>query len=61
FNGKTKWQKDLEGEVLDELADVSLMIKQMVFIFGDYAEIEQKKLSRLEHRLTKGKWEVRDK
>jgi len=47
--------------VKEELADVSIMLKQMFFIFGDFSTIEQKKLSRLEHRLKIGKWEDFDK
>lgn len=39
------------GHVLEEMADVQIMLDQMRMIFGDTSEQEKVKLERLERRL----------
>lgn len=38
--------------IIEEMADVSIMLDQMEMIYGDYREVREAKLRRLEKRLT---------
>lgn len=40
-----------KNDILEEMADVSIMLNQLALIFGDYNEQEIYKLERLERRL----------
>ena len=39
------------GHILEEIADVQIMLDQMKMIFGDTSEMEKVKLERLERRM----------
>ena len=39
------------GHILQEMADVQIMLDQMRMIFGDTSELEKAKVERLERRL----------
>lgn len=45
--------KDLEAAILEEMADVSIMLNQLALIFGDCNEQEIAKLERLEAHVCK--------
>ena len=51
FRGETE-----KSHILEEMADVQIMLDQMRMIFGDTSELEKAKVERLEGRLN-GTWE----
>jgi len=46
-----KWDQSTLNAVLEEMADVQIMLDQMKIIFGDPSEIEGAKIVRLESRI----------
>ena len=46
FRGETE-----KSHILEEMADVQIMLDQMRMIFGDTSELEKAKVERLERRL----------
>lgn len=44
-------EKKAEGNIKEEMADVSIMLEQMELLFGDYSKEKEKKLARLDKRL----------
>lgn len=45
--------KETYDDVLEEMADVEIMLDQLKMMFSDPKEIREKKIHRLFHRLTK--------
>lgn len=48
---KRAWSKETFVNVLEEIADVQIMLDQMRLIYGQTAEIETAKLERLQRRI----------
>lgn len=51
--GDFQREKKIYADIKEEMADVSIMLEQMEGIFGDFTLDKEKKLSRLEKRLSK--------
>lgn len=48
---KRAWSKEAFANILEEIADVQIMLDQMRLIYGQTAEIETAKLARLQRRI----------